>query len=115
MIRRTLCFEACCDECDAGFGGFEDDNATLHYPDSEKLERDLKDNDWAVTGTRVLCPACQKHLACALVGHDWQPWQPLTHLFLPGHMRSCNHCGTAEFDPPVEPITDDDTTTHYAQ
>jgi hypothetical protein len=107
MIRSTACFEARCDECDAGFGGFEDENVTVHYPDAEKLERDLKANDWSIVGTRVLCPACQAHIACSLIGHDWQPWRPLTHLSLPGQMRSCNHCSTAEFDPPIQPLPDE--------
>lgn len=105
MIRTTVCFEARCDECDTGFGGYEDDNVTVHYPDAKKLEDDLKANDWSVTRTRVLCPECQSHIGCNLLGHDWKPWKPLTHLSLPGRMRSCKHCDTTEFDPPIQPIT----------
>ncbi len=114
MIHTTVCFEAHCDECDAGFGGCENDSVIVHYPDAKRLEDDLTANDWAVTGTRVLCPECQSHIGCILVGHDWTPWQSLQHLSLPGQMRSCKHCNTTEFDPPVQPTTDEphDRFTH---
>lgn len=104
MITSTRCFEAHCDECGATFG--REDTAAIHYSDATTLERDLETQGWAVTGNRVLCPSCQHHIACTLIGHHWKPWRSLAHLCLPGLMRSCKHCGTAEFDPPVHPVSD---------
>lgn len=101
MITTVSCFQARCDECNTGFGGYEDDR-TLHYPDADTLHRDLTANGWTITSTRVLCPACQRHIACTLLGHDFHPWTSLAHLNLPGRMRSCKHCDAAEFDPPVQ-------------
>lgn len=104
MITSTQCFEAHCDACSRGFGGFYDDpdeNDTVHYDSREALERSLDRSEWAVTGERLLCPECQRDVACELMGHQWEDWEPVDVESYKGRRRDCEHCNRSEYDPPV--------------
>ncbi|MCT7371943.1 hypothetical protein [Mycolicibacterium llatzerense] len=109
MITSTRCFEAHCDECARGFGGYYDDaedGESVHYDSREALERSLGRGEWAVTGERILCPECQSAAACGLIGHQWEDWAPFNVDAYKGRRRECAHCTRPEYDPPIPPVPD---------
>lgn len=105
MITSTQCFEAHCDECGEGYGGFYgEEDQTVHYSDRAALQKSLARSEWSLTGERLLCPQCVRVAACALVGHHWEEdWEQVDLTEYRGRRRECEHCSTAEYDPPVRP------------
>ncbi|WP_157931515.1 hypothetical protein [Mycobacteroides abscessus] len=107
-ITSTQCFEAHCDVCGIGYGGYdEDEDRTVHYQDRAAMESSLEHSQWSLTGTRLLCPKCVETAACDLVGHPWDQWEPFHLPERPGHpgydgqQRWCDRCGAVEYNPPV--------------
>ena len=87
---------------------------TIHYSDRAALHRALASSDWSVTGERVLCPDCEASIACALVGHRWEEWEPFDAPGYSGRVRYCAFCGHPEYDPPVVHQTGADTGQNQA-
>lgn len=89
--------------CDGGCPDQGWPEGIVHFDpaDLQAELQQLREDDWIIIDDRALCPTCATAADCAATGHQWDgPWDADVYDGIPFEYRACEHCSTAEFDPP---------------
>lgn len=98
--RVITCVVLDCDGCGTRYGEHEN-GPTFHYGDVVEAYRAARGDHWWAEGHHVVCDRCLRVAACALLGHQWSEWRPVTTTTYTGRHRRCRHCPQDHYDPPL--------------